>query len=48
MSNLQQCSICGCDTEDMIYGYFGITPVAFCVWCQEGIHSYCDYIKVDE
>ena len=31
-----KCSICDSDIEEdngNIIGYFGITPVAFCVWC---------------
>jgi len=31
-----KCSICDSDIEEDngdIVGYFGITPVAFCVWC---------------
>ena len=31
-----KCSICDSDIEEDngdIIGYFGITPVAFCVWC---------------
>ena len=48
MKELDKCSICGSEDEDMTHGLFGMMPVAFCVWCREGIHSYCDYIKVEE
>lgn len=49
MTPRDSCSICGIeDDDDMTHGVFGIMPVAFCSWCRAGIHSYCDYIKVDE
>jgi len=49
MTPRDTCSICGTeDDDDMTHGVFGIMPVAFCVWCREGIHSYCEYIKVEE
>ena len=40
-AGLETCSICDCEfdvnEEGGVTGYFGICPVAFCVWCYAGI-----------
>jgi|11_taG_2_1085331.scaffolds.fasta_scaffold00068_5 hypothetical protein len=43
MMELKECTICGSEVDDQfLYGNFGIMPVAFCVWCQSSLQSYCD------
>ena len=37
---LEKCNICDCDIEQDngdIIGEFGISPVAFCVWCMSSM-----------
>lgn len=42
MTELNECSICGSENDDQtVHGFFGITPVAFCVWCQASLYDYC-------
>ena len=48
MNEAEKCSICGNTDEIIVTGLFGMIPVAFCVWCNEGIYSYCEHIKIDE
>ena len=45
-SDLKECSICSSDLEvEDVRGYFGITPVAFCIWCYSGIADMIDQTK---
>lgn len=48
MNELDKCSICNSEDDDMVHGLFGMLPVAFCVWCREGVESYCEYIRTYE
>ena len=37
---MQKCNICDSETEEDngdVIGYFGISPVAFCVWCMSSM-----------
>ncbi len=37
---MQKCNICDSEIEEDngdVIGYFGISPVAFCVWCMSSI-----------
>ena len=43
----EKCSICGSVDDIITRGYFGMIAVAFCVWCNEGIYSYCEHIKIE-
>jgi hypothetical protein len=47
MNEAEKCSICGNTDEIIVTGLFGMIPVAFCIWCNEGIYSYCEHIKID-
>lgn len=45
-SDLKECSICESDLEkEDLRGYFGITPVAFCVWCLSSLEDMMNKIK---
>jgi len=40
MKNEPECNICGSDIDEEagdIVGYFGISPVSFCVWCMSSM-----------
>ena len=40
MKQTKNCSICDSELEEEngdIIGYFGISPVGFCVWCMSSI-----------
>ena len=37
---MQKCNICDSEIEEDngdVVGYFGISPVAFCVWCRSSM-----------
>ena len=39
-NDLKECSICSSDLEEEdLRGYFGISPVAFCIWCYSCLDS---------
>lgn len=46
------CSICGCEIdlegEGGTSGYFGVCPVAFCVWCYSSICDMMDKVKCNQ
>ncbi len=44
MNEAEKCSICGNTDEIIVTGLFGMIPVAFCVWCQSSLQSYCDHM----
>lgn len=39
-----KCSICSTpvadDEEQFTFGWLGVIPVAFCVWCFSGMHDF--------
>ena len=40
MKNEPECTICGSDIDEEagdVVGYFGISPVSFCVWCHSSL-----------
>jgi len=40
MTEIKNCSICDSELEEEngdTKGYFGITPIGFCVWCMSSI-----------
>jgi len=38
MTEIKNCSICDSELEEEeTRGYFGITPIGFCVWCMSSV-----------
>jgi hypothetical protein len=40
------CTICNTDEdEEFTYGYIGLIPVNFCVWCLSGLQDMCEQLN---